>query len=192
MSHIIDIDVLPEMYPTHRHEPAFWESLGRVVATYGFLEETLGKAIFAFTATKPYSELEVQKALDGWLPQLEKALTDQLGSLIQSYGNAVREHPNATIENLADLIEQLKEAAKIRNVICHGSWRTPNSEGASVPFFVNRQQERFDTAIDAAWLAQLQKHVSELICAVINTVTRMGWQFPGSAGPGKVILESNK
>lgn len=189
MSHIVNIDALPEMYPTHRHEPAFWESLGRVVATYGFLEETLGKAIFAFTASKPYSEQEVQKALDGWLPRLEKALTDQLGSLIQSYGNAVREHPNATIENLENLIGQLKEAAKIRNVICHCSWRTPNSQGASVPFFVNRQQERFDTAIDAAWLDQLQKHVSELICAVINTVTHMDWQFPGGAGPGKVIWE---
>jgi len=192
MSHIIDIDALPEMYPTHRHEPAFWESIGRVVATYGFLEETLGKAIFAFTATKPYSEQEVQQALDGWLPKLQHALSDQLWNLIKSYEEAVREHPNATIENLEYLIEQLKEAAKIRNVICHGSWGTPNTEGASVPFFANRQQERFDTAIDIAWLAQLQKHISELICAVINTVTHMGWQFPGGAGPGEVIWESNK
>jgi len=180
------------MYPTHRHEPVFWEALGRVVATYGFLEETLGKAIFAFTATTPYSEQEVQKALDGWLPKLQHALSDQLWNLIELYGKSVREHPNATIENLADLIEQLKEAGKIRNVICHGSWRTPNSEGASVPFFVNRQQERFDRTIDVAWLAQLQKHISELICAVINSVTHMGWQFPGGAGPGKVIWESNK
>ncbi|MBS4051276.1 MAG: hypothetical protein KGZ69_08735, partial [Methylomonas sp.] len=139
MSHIIDIDALPEMYPTHRHEPAFWESIGRVVATYGFLEETLGKAIFAFTATKPYSEQEVQQALDGWLPKLQHALSDQLWNLIKSYEEAVREHPNATIENLEYLIEQLKEAAKIRNVICHGSWGTPNTEGASVPFFANRQ-----------------------------------------------------
>lgn len=192
MSHIINIDALPEMYPTHRHEPVFWERLGRVVATYGFLEETLGKAIFAFTATKPYSEQEVQKALDDWLSKLQHALSDQLWNLIESYGKAGRGHPNATIENLEDLIEQLTEAAKIRNVICHGSWRTPNPEGASVPFFVNRQQERFDTVIDVAWLAQLQKHVSELICAVINTVTHMGWQFPGGAGPGKIIWESSK
>jgi len=192
MRYIINVDALPAMDPTHCHEPIFWEGLGRVVATYGFLEETLGKAIFAFTATKPYSEQEVQTALDGWLPKLQHALSDQLLNLIESYGKAVREHPNATIENLEDLILQLKEAAKIRNVICHGSWRTPNAEGASIPFFVNRQQEYFDTAIDVAWLSQLQKHVSELICAVINTVTHMGWQFPGSAGPGKVIWETHK
>ncbi|MDU0460312.1 MAG: hypothetical protein RW306_16410 [Geobacteraceae bacterium] len=183
--HVINLDALPKMYPTHRHEPIFWESLGRAVATFGFLEETLAKAIFAFTATKPYSEEEVRKALDEWAPKLKKALSDQLWNLIESYGKAVREHPEATIETLDELLEQLKEAAKIRNVICHGSWRSPNSKGASVPFFVNRQQERFDTAIDVSFLLQLQKHVSELICTVVNTVTHMGWQFPGSEGPGK-------
>lgn len=122
--HVINLDVLPKMFPTHLHEPVFWESLGRAVATYGFLEETLGKAIFAFTATKPYSDEEVRKALAEWVPKLLKALSDQLWNLIESYGKAVREHPEATIENIDELLERLKEAAKIRNVICHGSWRT--------------------------------------------------------------------
>jgi len=174
------------------HEPKFWESLGRAVATFGFLEETLAKAIFAFTATKPYSEDEVQKALEKWLQQLQRALSDQLWNLIKSYSKAVREHPSATIENLEDLIVDLKKAAKVRNVICHGSWRSPDAKGASIPFFVNQGQERFDTAIDVAWLTQLQSHVSELICTVVSTVTHMGWQFPGGAGPGTVIWESHK
>jgi hypothetical protein len=187
--HIIDLEALPKMFPTHKHEPMFWESLGRAVATFGFLEETLGQAIFAFTATKPYSEEEIQKAYKDWLPKLKKALSDPLGSLIKSYGEAVREHPDATIENLDELLDQLKKAAKVRNVICHGSWRLPNAGGASVPFFVNPQQECFETAIDIPFLLQLQKHVAELICAVIDTVTHMGWQFPGSQGPGTVIWE---
>jgi len=42
---VVNRDALPKMYPTHRHEPIFWENLGRVVATFGFLEETLAKAI---------------------------------------------------------------------------------------------------------------------------------------------------
>ena len=189
--HIVNLQALPEKFPTHKHDPAFWESLGRAVGTFGFLEETLAKAIFAFTATTPYSEEEAQKAFEQWLPQLQKALSDPLGGLIISYGKAVRENPDATIQNLDDLIGDLKKAAIIRNVICHGSWPPPDAEGKSIPFFVNQQQELLDTAIDVAWLAQLQKHVSELICAVINTVTGMGWQFPGSTGPGKVIWESN-
>jgi len=190
--HIVNIQALPETFPTHMHESAFWDSLGRAVATFGFLEEVLAKAIFSFTATKPYSEEQAKKAFEKWLPQLQIALSGQLSNLIESYSKAVREHPNATIENLDDLISDLKESAKVRNVICHGSWRSPDSQGASIPFFVNRQQELFDTAIDVAWLAQLQNHVSELICAVVNTVTHMGWQFPGGAGPGKVIWESHK
>lgn len=192
MRHIIDLKALPKLFPTHQHEPLFWESLGRAVATFGFLEETLGKAIFAFTATKPYSEAEIQKAYEDWLHKLENALSDQLWNLIESYGKAVGEHPDSTIGNLDELLDQLKNATKIRNVICHGSWRPPNAEGGPGPFFVNRQQELFETAIDVPFLRQLQEHVSELICAVIETVTHMGWQFPGSQGPGTVIWNADR
>ncbi len=190
IKHVIDLSAVPDQFPTHRHKSEFWEKLGRIVATFGFLEETLGKAIFAFAATRPYSEKEVLKAYEDWLPNLERALYDQLGNLIEAYGKAVRDHPNATIENLDELLCKLKAASKIRNVICHGSWGPPDSEGASLPFFVSRQMERFETPIDTQYLIQLQRHVSELICTVICTVTHIGWQFPGSHGPGKPIWES--
>ncbi len=189
--YIVNWKELPQMFPTHNHEPIFWENLGRAVATFGFLEETLTKAIFAFTATKPYSDIEIDRAYASWLPKLEKALSDPLGNLIESYGKAVREHPEAKIEDFDSFLNELKEAAKIRNVICHGSWRPPGPNGSSLPFFVNRQNEVFETPLDIAYFVQLQKHVSELICNVINTVTHMGWQFPGSKGPGTVIWESN-
>lgn len=190
--HIIDLKMLPKMFPTHNHEPMFWESLGRAVATFGYLEEILVKAIFAFTATKPYSEDEIEKAYENWIPKLQKALSDQLWNLIESYGKAVREHPEASIKNFDELLDELKKAAKIRNVICHGSWQSPNAEGASVPFFMNRQHELFETEIDFKFLLQLQENVSELICSVINSVTHIGWQFPGSQGPGKVIWETGQ
>jgi len=32
---IIDKNALPHEFPTHLHERAFWEQLGRVVATFG-------------------------------------------------------------------------------------------------------------------------------------------------------------
>lgn len=59
---VVDQSALPENYPTQRHEAYFWECLGRTVATFGFLEEVLTKAIFAFTATTNYPEDEVEKA----------------------------------------------------------------------------------------------------------------------------------
>ena len=177
------------MFPTHLHLPQFWEQLGRTIATYGFLEEVLGKAIFAFTATRSYSPEEIDEAYQAWLPQLERALTDQLWNLADSYGKAARNNPDTTTVNIGELVEYIKKATVTRNVLCHGSWQTPNAIGATVPLFVNRQKQVFDTAIDIAYLEKVQAHVAELICSVIDTVTHMGWQFPGGTGPGKPINE---
>ena len=182
---------MPEKFPTHKHEPVFWESLGRAVATFGFLEEVLSKAIFSFDATKPYSEQEIQKAYTEWLPKLERSLMDPLCNLIDCYGKAVRDNPKATIENLDELLNNLREASKIRNVLCHGSWMSPDSNGASIPFFVNRQKEIFENPIDHLFINQVQRHSVELVCAVINTVTHMGWQFPGSNSPGEAIWNND-
>jgi hypothetical protein len=98
-------------------------------------------------------------------------LTDQLWNLAESYGTAARNNPATTTENVDELVEDIKKATVIRNVLCHGSWRTPNPNGASVPLFVNRQKQVFDTAIDVAYLEQVQAHVAGLACSVIDTVT---------------------
>jgi hypothetical protein len=188
---VVDVDGLPHGFPTHRHDPAFWEALGRAVGTFGFLEEILGKAIFALTANRPYDDdSELQQAYDEWLPKLERALTDPLGNLIDAYAKAIREQPNATITNVDDLLAALRQGSEIRNVLCHGSWRSPDAKGASVPLFVNRQKLVFDTAVDRHFLIQVQRNTAELACAVVNSVTTMGWRFPGSAGPGKSIEET--
>lgn len=188
MGYLVDVDSLPDGFPTHKHEAAFWESLGRAVATFGFLEEVLKKAIFSFTATRSYNEAEIDQAYIEWLPKLERALSAPLGNnLIDAYGKAVRDHQDAIIDNLDGFLDDLRKASKMRNVLCHGSWWMPNTSGASIPFFVNYQKEIFDTAMDQQFIDQVQRHTVSLACAVINTVTQMGWQFPGSAGPGKPI-----
>lgn len=188
---IINRDQLPPSFPTHRHSPQFWEQLGRTIASYGFLEEVLGKAIFAFTGTRNYSPDEIDTAYQGWLPQLERALTDQLWNLAESYGKAARDNPATTTINVDELVEDIKRSTVIRNALCHGSWRAPNAQGASVPLFVNRQKEIFETAIDIEHLKQVQAHVVGLACSVMDSVTHMGWQFPGGAGPGKPLMGSN-
>jgi hypothetical protein len=48
----------------------FWETLGRTIATFGFLEEVLGKAIFAFTATTRHQESEIDAAFEGAVAEL--------------------------------------------------------------------------------------------------------------------------
>ncbi len=178
-------------FPTHHHSDEFWAALGRAIATFGFLEEILGKAIFSFTGTRRFPVDEVDAEYQKWLPVLERALSDQLGKLIGSYETAVRSHNTADVPNLAALVVDLRNAAVIRNALCHGSWRPPDAEGRSVPLFVNNKKEIFETAVDVAFLNQAQRHVAELSCDVINSVTQQGWQFPGSNGPGMRIYPTS-
>ena len=180
-----DCAQLPANYPTHKHSAEFWEALGRAVATFGFLEWVLGRAIFALTATRkiPADQFEVE--YEKWLPTLEKALTDPLGSLIREYERAVQANDEANIPD--DLLKQLRKAAMLRNVICHGTWQSPDDKGRSVPLYMDKKRNCFATPIGVAYLAQLRQAVVEFSCDVINSVTQMGYQFPGSEGPGKSI-----
>lgn len=187
---VIDLDHLTARFPTHRHDARFWESLGRAVATFGFLEEILGKGDLRVYPTRLYSEQEIQAAYAQWIPELERALIDPLGLLIDVYGKAVKEHGSETFGGLENLLEDLRKAAAMRNILCHGSWQPPDAQGAAVPFFVkrvNRQLEVVETAMDCRYIDQIQQHTAELACVVINTVTAMGYQFPGISGPGKPI-----
>ena len=177
--HYVDPESVPPKFPTHRHKEEFWENLGRVVATFGFLEEVLGKAIFSFTATRPLEPSELNDAYQKWVSTLEKALTDPLGKLIDNYERAVKEHPHASAQDLGNLIRCLREASKIRNVLCHGSWPPPDLQGASRPRFVDKKLNEFCTSVDCAFLVQVQKHVAQLSCGVINSVTQAGFKFPG-------------
>jgi hypothetical protein len=187
---LVDFRNLPPNYPTQRHSGQFWEALGRTVATFGFLENVLGRAIFALTGTKEIPEEGREAAFAAWLPTLERALSDPLGGLIISYNRAVRENGRTAITNFDALVANLQEASAIRNVLCHGFWPIPDDHGRSVPFFVNRKTEVWQTPVDVPYLQQVQTSVVELCCAVINSVTHMGWQFPGTGGPGAPIFTS--
>jgi hypothetical protein len=86
-----------------------------------------------------------------------------------------------------DLVDDIKKASEVRNVICHGTWLSPDADGKSRVHYVKKDLSVFTNRVDVAWLKETHAHVTDLIVAVINSVTAMGWQFPGSSGPGKSI-----
>jgi hypothetical protein len=86
-----------------------------------------------------------------------------------------------------ELLQDLRKVSALRNAICHGFWGSPDAAGATVPSFVNSKKEVFATPIDVQFLTHTQIATTELACAVIETVTYMGWQFPGSSGPGEPV-----
>jgi hypothetical protein len=51
-------------------------------------------------------------------------------------------------------------------------------------------QEVFCTPIEVEFLQQTLRGAAELICVVFNSVTAMGWQFPGTSGPGAIVYET--
>ena len=136
---------------------------------------------------------ESEEAFEAWLEKsegLEGALIDPLTGLIDRLARAVEEYSNARIPGLEDLLGQLREASRIRNVLCHGSWRSPDEAGASKPLFVERKGQMFNTSIDREYLDSVRQHVVKLACAVVNFVTSRGWQFSGFAWDGPTDVES--
>lgn len=192
MKHRRKRDKLHEHFPTHRHISEFWEELGRTIATFGFLEEMLKKATYAFASITPCSEEEFQSKNKEFEKQLERIVSGSLSKLIDEYDKTVRKHPDANTDNLDDLILNLRKGTEIRNMLCHSSWGPPNENGASVPFYVNSKKEKNNSPIDLEFLRKTRLCVVELICDVINSVTLMGWNFPGSSGPGKTIWQNRE
>lgn len=186
-------DQLPEKFPTHLHDALFWENLGRTVATFGLLEETLGKAVFALTVVPRYDSEEIaHAAYQAWLQALQHGLGDPLVNLAESYGNTVRDHPDLALEDVGQLVADIRKSVELRNVLCHGSWQTPDESGRSLPLFVDSNQNVFGTPIDIEYLEKVRHHVVDLICGVIESVTQMGWRFPGGFGLGPEIWTSEK
>lgn len=58
---------------------------------------------------------------------------------------------------------------------------------AFVPLLVDRKLKIFVTPIDISYLQQVRANVTCLICAIIDSISSVGLQSPGSAGPGELI-----
>ena len=124
---IIDRESLPKMFPTHRHDPEFWERLGRAIGSFGFLEDTLKKAYFSFTVTTPVAPEVAERSVERWGKSLEKIVTMQLWNLAHEFEAAATANPSNSTENIGELVADIKKAAELRNILCHGSWMLPDN-----------------------------------------------------------------
>jgi hypothetical protein len=187
--HKVDTSKLPTQYPTHCLPSEFWEQLGRVVASFSFLEDILLRAIVALTFTRELAPDELEAEAEKCSNRLLKVVSDPLGPLIDEYFRLAKRHQAFPISNIEDFEAKLRTAATYRNVMCHGKWRAPDEDGTTVPHFVNKRGEKWNTAVTHDFLVELQAHTSELITEVVNSITLMGWAFPGTHGPGKPLVD---
>ena len=185
--YVIDRDELDPDFPTQFQSTELWEELGRTVSSFGFLEEMLGKAIYALTGTEEFDPEGAPEAFNNWIKTLEKALTGTLGALIIRYAQALSENQRTKGNDCSDQIAGLEQAKDIRNALCHGSWGKPDHEGRTVPKFVNRKLAIFELPVDCDFLRQTRAALRHMICDVLDSVTSVGYQFPGSSSPGEQL-----
>lgn len=114
------------------------QAIGHAISGFGFLEEALKRAIFSLTR-QGLGEDVSDAAMQKWLRRMEEIADDTLGTLIDSFGAALKQ---ANIEDRQPLIEALAAIRLQRNLLCHASWRPGKKPGHWYPTFINTRGER--------------------------------------------------
>ncbi len=189
---IINIEAIPNNFPTHKHESEFWECLGRTVATLGFLEEVLKKAILVFNnrelSVYEFNSLntgnfpnELEQEIERFNKMIMKSSKSSLGWLKDEFVKSAKKHYKTEDgeKHIDSIYNKLDKIQELRNPICHGSWQLPDKQGNSKLFFFNRKHETLETAINIDILKQMQKHTAEVACEIINSVSEAELPYPG-------------
>ena len=184
----------PDNWPTHEAEPAFWEELGRAVATFGFLEDIIPRFLLAFEGSKDgrnYTEEEVER----WVRSLERSLSDPLGSLIRKIEQAFKGDGRIPTETCIEIVGRLKEINRRRNALCHGAWiGFDEAGGAQLRHFV--RNEEGETVLRSEQLskediAAVRCETASLIRRLTEVTVSIGVQLPGSGLPGVGVLAAS-
>lgn len=181
-----------DLWPTHQHNAEHWESLGRLIGTFGCLEWTIGTAI---------SELKNEGGLVGlWLSdrELVKVQNEKIGKIMSlNLASLIEEFKKVTegknIEGLQELLTRLKDLKDLRNPLCHGHWRThergavlwcirKGDDGEPTPFKGLISREDMDQMRDCA------AEATKVVMSVVEKHT--GRLFPGKGR--KAALEQAK
>lgn len=170
----INREALPPYFPTHHHPPELWEHLGRVIATFGFLENTLKRAITILVIKRKYPSWEAAEAdYESQISKLSGYLNKPLVNLAETYGKTLHEYSKNKANKYAYLVGEIKQAAEIRNALCHAAWLPPNKEEECkiMSFKINKEGVFvFDTKINIAYLQKVHLHIEELICDLVESI----------------------
>jgi hypothetical protein len=145
------------------------EALGHAVASFGFLEEALKRAIFSLT--RQDIEPADEAALERWLRRMEEIADDTLGTLIDSFLAAAR---RAGVEDHAQLAADLAATRLMRNLLCHASWRPGAQPGHWHPTFINTKGERHPHDMTPADLHAVQAETLRLARRVVSIMRATG------------------
>ncbi len=183
----VDRNKLPAKWPTHKGSPAFREELGRTVAAFGFLEDTLARAFFALTATCEYADSgEAEAAFPKWRTKLERSLTDTLASLTSKIDKAFENDDRVPADVGSDIVRRLRELAVWRNALCHGAWVQFDADGSAWLRYFQRTgdgPEALGRSLSSEEIASIRAGAVDVTICLVDVVAYTGVWFPGTTPP---------
>ena len=113
----------PPNWPTDKGSEALWEELGRTVATFGMLEDTLARAHFHVTGQqKPVDGVELEQQVEAWAAQLISSLPETLKPLADRIEAAWKALDGELTDGHGAIANEIRILADERNRLCHGAW----------------------------------------------------------------------
>lgn len=155
----------------HALPAAFASALGQCVADFGWLEETIKRAIYSLDRARLAEDLKPEE-LQRWLTRISGIADDSMGTLIEQLDAAMRRNPGISDRN--QITDELGRIKQQRNLLCHASWRPTDDPARWHPAFVNTHGEVADRAISMAELEQLSADTTALGARVLAVLHGSG------------------
>ena len=166
----------PPNWPTHKGSEALWEELGRTIATFGMLEDTLARACFHVTGQQqPVEGVDPKEQLNAWAAELVSNLPETLKPLADRMKAAWKALDGELTERRAAMAHEIKMLADERNRLCHGAWIAfDEQDRGTVRYFPRNFDvgEIFLETRSVEDLAEVRRRVTALINEIIADTQR--------------------
>lgn len=157
---------------THYTLPGdFAAALGQCVASFGWLEEVIKRAIYALDRARLADDLTPEE-LEAWLTRIGGIADDSMGTLIEQLDAAMRRHPGLRDRN--QITDRLGEIRLYRNLLCHASWRPTDRKTHWHPAFVSAKGDVQAKALALGDLEQLLARTVEVGGRVLRVMRATG------------------
>ena len=190
---VVDRARLPEHWPTNGGSSAFWEQLGRTVATFSHLEDMMARAWFGLTATREFEDMEqAEAAFPKWEKTLKESLTDSLHSLTKKLKKAFGDDDRVPDEIAGAYLARLDELRVWRNALCHGAWQGFEDDGSVGLRHFRRGDEgseSLENRLSAETLSSIRAVTVDLTADLVDILSAAGIRFPGTALPGAAVTD---
>lgn len=190
---VVDRARLPENWPTNRGSGAFWEELGRTVATFSHLEDMMARALLGLTATREFEDMkQVEAAFPEWEKALKESLTDSLYSLTNKLKKAFNDDDRVPDEVARTYLVRLDELRVWRNALCHGAWQGFEKNGSVVLRHFKRGDEgpeSLENRLSVETLSSIRGAAVDLTADLVDILFAAGVRFPGSTLPGAPVTD---